>query len=167
MLITICKKVKVPCSIYSVTIVSRTKIMARNIDSKLCNLMMANSRLHYSTATNDSVNSIERNDPSSDTSTHSIPSPSNDHGATPIAESLSIKDLSQPASSPPPSQYVVEPLSNFKLSPCTLTALKAQKIDGLFPIQAATFSAIMAGNDVIAKARNYHSSPPRSSPHFR
>lgn len=45
------------------------------------------------------------------------------------------------------------PVSNFKISKGTVEALKNRGIEDLFPIQAATFETIMAGKDLIARAR--------------
>ncbi len=44
-------------------------------------------------------------------------------------------------------------LSNFPLSAITLEALKQKGIKALFPIQQFTFAHVMAGKDVIARAR--------------
>jgi ATP-dependent RNA helicase DDX21 len=44
-------------------------------------------------------------------------------------------------------------LSNFPLSPSTLGALKQKGIKALFPIQYVTFSHVLKGKDVIARAR--------------
>ena len=44
-------------------------------------------------------------------------------------------------------------LSNFPLSPSTLTALKQKGIKALFPIQYVTFKHVAGGKDVLARAR--------------
>mmetsp|Transcript_31634 Transcript_31634/g.78297 ORF Transcript_31634/g.78297 Transcript_31634/m.78297 type:complete len:679 (-) Transcript_31634:409-2445(-) len=44
-------------------------------------------------------------------------------------------------------------LSNFRLSPDTLTALRGRGVAALFPIQAATFDMIFDGADLIGRAR--------------
>lgn len=45
------------------------------------------------------------------------------------------------------------PVDHFKLSPSTVSSLKARGIENLFPIQAATFEHIRNGNDLIGRAR--------------
>eukprot|EP01035_Chromulina_nebulosa_P018680 gene18680-24428_t len=45
------------------------------------------------------------------------------------------------------------PVTDFKISPQTIAALKKRGIETLFPIQASTFEHIRQGNDLIGRAR--------------
>ena len=59
------------------------------------------------------------------------------------------------AAEPQPEAPAADPnsLDNFALSPAVRTKLREAGINALFPIQAATFSIVMNGQDLVGRAR--------------
>lgn len=52
-----------------------------------------------------------------------------------------------------PKSFLTLPFEQFNLDPKLVTSLKSKGLLGMFPIQAATYNAIVDGTDIIARAR--------------